>query len=522
MNELELTGRARTHIVELEQPRCALHYAASTSFLAMRDAAAAAGIDLVAASSFRDFDRQLRSGMPSGAASGPLLDRAGRPLDAASLDEAERIDAILCWSALPGGSRHHWGTDVRRHRRRGAAGGLPRAARPGGVRAGRGVRAAHAVAGREHGRASASTGRTPPAHGGAGVEPWHLSYWPVAAEALEALTLPVLRRAVAGSEILGRESVLERLPEIYTRFILAVDFPRRAEGPGARRASSPRSADHAQGSHGRVDRRDRASAQRARVRGHRLRGAQRSARRRAGRDSVRRVLAGAVGAPARRRAARARPDRRGPAARRRRPSPGCARAAASTSSRNSRSAGIARACRPRRSRRLDDADHREPLQGTARLRQRRLRLRPGRCDAARRPRVRLLAPPPLDTPLELAPAGEGDWLLGAARGTGRARHGREARPRGARPAALRAGRVGLAALRGLPRARVPGMLRLRAASPTRRRAADLPRHARQRHRRRALAAGGLPRRRRRQGRAWSSTGPRSTARATSRSRAAAA
>ena len=40
MNELELTGRARTHIVELEQPRCALHYAAATSFLAMRDAAA--------------------------------------------------------------------------------------------------------------------------------------------------------------------------------------------------------------------------------------------------------------------------------------------------------------------------------------------------------------------------------------------------------------------------------------------------------------------------------------------------
>ena len=32
MNELELTGRARTHIVDLERPRCALHYAAATSF----------------------------------------------------------------------------------------------------------------------------------------------------------------------------------------------------------------------------------------------------------------------------------------------------------------------------------------------------------------------------------------------------------------------------------------------------------------------------------------------------------
>ncbi len=61
--------------------------------------------------------------------------------------------------------------------------------------------------------------------GGAAVEPWHLSYGPVAGSAIEALTLPVLKRAIADSEIEGRDYVLERLPEIYTRFILAVDAP---------------------------------------------------------------------------------------------------------------------------------------------------------------------------------------------------------------------------------------------------------------------------------------------------------
>jgi len=35
----------------------------------------------------------------------------------------------------------------------------------------------------------------------------------------------VLRRAIASSELLGRDIVLDRLPEIYTRFILAVDAP---------------------------------------------------------------------------------------------------------------------------------------------------------------------------------------------------------------------------------------------------------------------------------------------------------
>jgi len=65
--------------------------------------------------------------------------------------------------------------------------------------------------------------------GGAAVEPWHLSYAPVAALALEELSLPVLRRALVEADVLGKAHVLERLPEIYTRFILAVDRP---EPPG--------------------------------------------------------------------------------------------------------------------------------------------------------------------------------------------------------------------------------------------------------------------------------------------------
>ena len=125
MNELELTGRARTHIVALEEPRCAMHYGAVTSFIAMRDGAAAAGIDLVAASGFRDFDRQLAIWNGKRRGERPLLDRAGGPVEVATLDDAGRIDAILCWSALPGGSRHHWGTDVDLYRRRRAAAGLP-------------------------------------------------------------------------------------------------------------------------------------------------------------------------------------------------------------------------------------------------------------------------------------------------------------------------------------------------------------------------------------------------------------
>jgi hypothetical protein len=54
-------------------------------------------------------------------------------------------------------------------------------------------------------------------------EPWHLSYAPISGPALSGLTLDVLYEAIDNSEILGREQVLTRLPEIHARYVMAVD-----------------------------------------------------------------------------------------------------------------------------------------------------------------------------------------------------------------------------------------------------------------------------------------------------------
>jgi hypothetical protein len=61
--------------------------------------------------------------------------------------------------------------------------------------------------------------------GGVSPEPWHLSYAPVSQPALESLSLSTLRRVLETSSIEGKTYVLTRLPEIYTRFLLAVDAP---------------------------------------------------------------------------------------------------------------------------------------------------------------------------------------------------------------------------------------------------------------------------------------------------------
>src|SRR3982751_1562201 len=97
----QLTGRARNHLSELTDPPGALHNEVVAPYLAMRAAAAADGIDLTAFSSFRDFDRQLAIWNGKFGGERPMQDRAGRPLNPLSLAPADRVNAILWWSALP-------------------------------------------------------------------------------------------------------------------------------------------------------------------------------------------------------------------------------------------------------------------------------------------------------------------------------------------------------------------------------------------------------------------------------------
>ena len=224
MNEVELTGRGRTHVIELQQPTCVLHYEVVASFLAMRDAAASEGIDLQARSSFRDFETQLAIWNRKWRGERPILDRDGRTLDRASMSDAACVDAILCWSAIPGGSRHHWGTDIDV---------IDAASIPNGyaVQLVPSEYARDGIFGRLASWLEANMQRFGffrpyrTDRGGVSPEPWHLSYAPVALPALEALSLSMLRHVLDASAIEGKPYVLARLPEIYTRFLLAIDSP---------------------------------------------------------------------------------------------------------------------------------------------------------------------------------------------------------------------------------------------------------------------------------------------------------
>ncbi|TNH43226.1 D-alanyl-D-alanine carboxypeptidase family protein [Photorhabdus luminescens subsp. sonorensis] len=106
-----LTGLATGHLIFLSGNH-RLQSEAANAFLAMQQAAEKAGITLQPASTFRDFQRQQAIWNGKFRGERPVLDENSQPMDITQLSEGERCKAILRWSALPGGSRHHWGTDL--------------------------------------------------------------------------------------------------------------------------------------------------------------------------------------------------------------------------------------------------------------------------------------------------------------------------------------------------------------------------------------------------------------------------
>lgn len=224
LSALELTGRTRTHVVQNDDLGAALHPRVWDAFLALREAAARAGHELAIASSYRDFAAQQRIWDLKFRGERPLYDEHGVPREHARLSEPELVAAILCWSALPGASRHHWGTEVDVYDRAALPEGyrvrlLPEEAAPGGV-----FHRLHCWLDdhmRDYGFFR------PYAHyrGGVLPEPWHLSYAPLSVPATAALTLGVLGEAVGASDLLGKAHVLAHLAEIHRRYVLAVDPP---------------------------------------------------------------------------------------------------------------------------------------------------------------------------------------------------------------------------------------------------------------------------------------------------------
>ena len=221
LSPLELTGRVRTHVQASPELGCVLHREAAAALLALRAAAANDGIELVLVSAFRDFDHQLAIWNGKFRGERLLLDAHSHPVAVADLTAAERVAAILVWSALPGASRHHWGTDCDVIDRRALHPGarpelLSTHFEPGGCY---GELAAWLA---EHAQHYGFFRPYDCDRGGVQPEPWHLSFAPVAEPALRAMSVELLVEALAGRQLEGGEVLSTQLPQLFERYVRAV------------------------------------------------------------------------------------------------------------------------------------------------------------------------------------------------------------------------------------------------------------------------------------------------------------
>jgi hypothetical protein len=151
----------------------------------------------------------------------------------AALDPGARVETILLWSALPGASRHHWGSDIDVADGNVLAAGYEPRLEAGEYRRSGPFAALSAWLGdnlRRFGffRPYVRRGR------GVQPEPWHVSYAPVARPALARMTTRLLAEAIAGAGVDGEGEILARLDSIRERYVLDVDAPPRMRSRWAR------------------------------------------------------------------------------------------------------------------------------------------------------------------------------------------------------------------------------------------------------------------------------------------------
>lgn len=188
------------------------------AFWSMQNAAQQANVDLQICSSFRSFDKQLLIWNRKWRGELPLYTLSGDSLDAGTLSDKEKIHAIMLWSALPGASRHHWGTDfdffdqakvkqlghkfelvTDEYEQTGPCADLSDWV---------------------HTHATQFNFYLPYATyvGGVAREPWHLSYRPIAEQIQAHFSLEALATQLEQSDILGKQAILSLLPDLVARY----------------------------------------------------------------------------------------------------------------------------------------------------------------------------------------------------------------------------------------------------------------------------------------------------------------
>lgn len=218
-----LTGKTREHLVPLPNElsdKHALQAEVVEAFLQLQQGAKRAGFNLQPASTFRDFARQRAIWNGKFCGERKVHDDSGTALDLACLNDWQKCQAILRWSAVPGASRHHWGTEIDFFDPDLLPQGQSLQLEPWEYQTGGYFQKLTnwlLSNAEEYGFFFPFIDRDDKK---IGVEPWHISYFPLAEHYERSFSAEILQNAWENEEIAGKECLIERIDTLFECYIL--------------------------------------------------------------------------------------------------------------------------------------------------------------------------------------------------------------------------------------------------------------------------------------------------------------
>lgn len=223
----QLLGLTEQHIhffdKKLYTNSVGIHHLMIDDFNALVRGAADDEITLKIASGFRSFERQCLIWNNKYTGKTPIKSSTGDIVSIEQLSEAEIVDAILLYSALPGASRHHWGCDIDIYAEN-LLDGKPLQLEPWEYSS-TGPMAKLSLWLKNNANKFGFYFPYDQYRGGVAAEPWHLSYIPLAKQYQSILTIELLEAILLKNNVAGKNSVIERLPIIFKQYINNVNTP---------------------------------------------------------------------------------------------------------------------------------------------------------------------------------------------------------------------------------------------------------------------------------------------------------
>jgi len=221
MNIKQLTGQDDSHILWLNE-HCGIHKDINYQWQEMCSAALQDNLILKIASGYRSFERQLSIWNRKFIGELPVKNLQGQLVDFKVISEQEKIDAILLFSALPGASRHHWGTDLDIYAENLLPTNKTLQLEPWEYQQD-GYFEPLSLWLNKH---SSDFGFYFPYdkyRQGVAAEPWHLSYKPLASDFLTKLSCEQLSTALLNNDIHGKNAIISNIESIYNHYVTNIN-----------------------------------------------------------------------------------------------------------------------------------------------------------------------------------------------------------------------------------------------------------------------------------------------------------